>query len=188
MNKELQLNGLPIEGKFDEISTTDFSDEGGVFVLKPEADQILEFTGVKMDFDSKLKYKPITIKLFAHGVAESVSEVVYPSLKHWKHKSHSTEVDDYSFDGRKIVTYQRQFADHVYLVSDTIVSSLGTGIKVQGLERIEVSVEGNEKIVDTEGQEVEIVQGRYDAIVYNATEKNKQDWGLGVPIGNIPST
>jgi len=187
MEKELQLNGLPIEGKFDEISTHDFSDDGSVFVLKPEADQILEFTGVKMDFDSKLNYKPITVKLFAHGIAESVSEVVYPSLKNWKHKSHSTEVDDYSFDGRKIVTYQRQFADHVYLVSDTLASSLGTGIKVQGLERIEVSVKGDEKIVDNEGNEVEIVQGRYDAVVYKATEKNKEDWESGTPMGGFPN-
>ncbi len=179
MDKELQLNGLPIEGKFDEISTTDFSDDGGVFVLKPEADQILEFTGVKMDFDSKLNYKPITVKLFAHGRVEPLDEsITYESLKQWKHKSHDTKVDDYSFDGRKIVTYQRQFADHVYLVSDTLASSLGTGIKVPGLERIEVSVEGDEKIVDKEGNKVEIVQGRYDAIVYNATDKNKQDWKL----------
>jgi hypothetical protein len=176
MDKELQLNGLPIEGKFDEISTHDFAENGSTFILKPDTDGILEFTGVKMDFDSKLEYKPIKVSLFAHGVEGAVSEVIYPKLKNWKHKSHHTEVDDYTFEGGKIVTYERQFADHVYLISDSLLQYLGNGIKVQGLERVEISIEGGQAITDKDGNEVEMVQGRYDAIVYKATDKNKQDW------------
>ena len=187
MNKQLQKNGLPIEGKFDELSTHDFADDGSVFILKPEADQILEFTGVKMDFDSDLNYKPITIRFFAHGQEEPYEEVVYQSLKNWKHKSHNTEVDDYSFPNKKIITYQRQFSEHVYLVSETLASFLGTSINVPALERIEISVENNEVITNHNGETIEMVQGRYDAIVYNATEKNKDDWRSGTPMQQLPT-
>ena len=89
--KELQLNGLPIECTFTELSTHDFAENGNKFVLKPKADEILEFTGVKMDFDSKINYKTITIKMFAHGMENPVKTVLYEKLKNWKHKSHNTD-------------------------------------------------------------------------------------------------
>ena len=178
MERQLQLNGLPIEGELDEISTHDFADNGAVFVLKPEAGEIFEFTGVKMDFDSKLIYKSITVSLFAHGVTDAVDSVEYKSLKNWKHKSHRTSLDDYTFDDRKIVTYERDFSSNFYLVADDLAPALGGVLDIPGLERVEISVQDNEPLKDIDGNAVEIVQGRYDFIRYKANEQNKIDWGL----------
>ena len=73
--RELQVNGLPIDGKFDEMSTTDFAKSSDTFVLKPTDDEIFEFSAVKMEFDNKLDYKPITVKLFAHGKENAVKKL-----------------------------------------------------------------------------------------------------------------
>lgn len=178
--KELQLNGLPIECTFAELSTHDFAENGSKFVLKPKADEILEFTGVKMDFDSKINYKTITIKMFAHGMENPVKTVLYEKLKNWKHKSHNTEVDDFTFVNSKIITYDRQFAEHVYLVSESIANYLGNQIKVLGLERLEISVEGDTPLTDISGNEIEMVQGRYDALLYKATQQDKDEWANGI--------
>jgi len=189
MSRQLQVNGLPIAGKFDEISTTDFSSEMKTFVLKPKENEILEFSAVKMEFDNKLDYKPITVKLFAHGIDSPVDKVQYNRIENWKHKSHYSSVDDYTFEDRKIVTYIREFSENVYLVADNLKQYMGKGgIEVMGLERVEISVHSSEPLTTKEGDPLKIVQGRYDAVRYVADDKDKGDWGLGVPIGQIPRT
>ena len=168
--RELQVNGLPIDGKFDEISTTDFAKSSDTFVLKPSKDEIFEFSAVKMEFDNKLNYKPITIKLFAHGVENAVKTIVYDRLENWTHKSHDSTVDDYTWEGVKIVTYIREFTENVFLVADNLAENLGVGqIEVQALERVEISVDSEKALTDIDEKPLKIVQGRYDATVYKQT-------------------
>lgn len=174
--KKLQINGLPVNGVFDEISTSDFAESGETFVFKPQDNEIYELTGVKMFFDNKLVYKPIKVTFYAFD--GSIVVVEYNKLKDWLAKSNEgVTVDSDSFEGKKIVCYTRTFTESVYLVASNLLPFLQSGsIKVPAIEKIEVSVSDGEKIVDSNGEDVEIVQGRYDVVKYTATDEDVSEW------------